>query len=433
MRVVGKIVVALVVLCLIGVGGLLALSWKSAIPKLDTPPKDFPRAQVNAGERLATAGNCVACHTAPTGKPYAGGLPIETTFGTIYTSNITPDPNAGIGSWNLDAFTRAMREGVSRGGQQLYPAFPYDHYTRLKDEDIAAIYAYLMTREPVPDHPPRTSLRFPYNMRALLAGWKLLYLDRHTFQPDQAKGDEWNRGAYLVEALAHCGSCHTPRNDLGGEIASAQFNGGNTGGWWAPPLNASSPALVPWTKDSLYDYLRTWTADHGGAIGPMGEVTASLQRLPDADVSAIAAYIADGMKGAKDRSADLKAIETRAFDAGGNASVQNGQRIYEGACAQCHESGGAVPFTTRSLAQHTILQGPDPANALNVILHGIAPPEGAAGAIMPAFGNVLDDNQTADLLAYLRKRFTNEPPWPDPTKAIADARGQEKPRSAVMR
>lgn len=433
MRVFGKIVLALVILCVIGVAALFALSWKSAYAKLDAPPKNLPRAQVEAGARLATAGNCTACHTRPDGKPYAGGLPIETSFGTIYSSNITPDPNAGIGAWSLESFTRAMREGVSRGGQQLYPAFPYDHYTHLKDADIAAIYAYLMTRDPVAEHPPRTALRFPYDIRMLLAGWKLLYLDKNRFEPDPAKGDEWNRGAYLVEALAHCGSCHTPRNGFGGEITSRHFDGGETGGWWAPPLNATSPALVAWTKDSLYDYLRSWNDAHGGAVGPMAEVSASLQRLPDADVHAIATYIVDTMKGAKDRSAELKDIEARGPNVGSDASLQNGQQIFAGACAQCHESGGTVPFTTSSLAQHTILQGPDPANALHVILGGIAPPEGAPGAIMPAFGNVLDDKQVTDLLAYLRKRFTNEQPWPDVARAIQDARGQEVPRSAAMR
>ena len=406
---------------------------RPALAQRDTSPQQFAPEQVDAGARLATAGNCAACHSRPDGRPYAGGLPISTSFGTIYATNITPDREAGIGGWTLQAFTRAMREGTASDGTQLYPAFPYDHYTKLTDDDVGALYAYLMTRDPAPDHPPQTKLRFPFSIRALTGGWKLLFLNSTRFKTDRGKGDEWNRGAYLVQALGHCGSCHTPRNALGAEESSNAFDGGVAGGWWAPPLNAKSPALIPWTAESLFNYLRSWDADHGGAAGPMAEVTASLQRLPESDVRAMAVYLADLMKGAQDRRDDLAAIGRRIVAVSDDDGSRDGQAIFRGACASCHDSGGAVPFTTRSLAQHSNLHGPDPGSVATVILNGIAPPEGAPGGIMPGFSAVLTDPQAAHLLAYLRRRYTNEPPWSDTKPAIQAARKQAEPRSLATR
>lgn len=423
----------ILVLALLTAGAVYAVGYRPALAERDASPLRFPPEQLQAGARLATAGNCAACHSRPDGTPYAGGLPITTSFGTIYATNITPDREAGIGAWTPEAFARALREGTARDGTNLYPAFPYDHYTKLTDADVGALYAYLMTRDPASDQPPRTELRFPFNVRALMGGWKLLFLDRARFETDPRKGDEWNRGAYLVQALGHCGSCHTPRNSLGAEERSRLFDGGIVAGWWAPPLNAKSPALIPWTAESLFNYLRSWDADHGGAVGPMAEVTSSLQRLPEADVRAIAMYLSDLMKDARDRRDDLAAIERRVLDIGGDDALRDGQAIFAGACASCHESGGTVPFTTRTLAQHSNLHGPDPSNVATVVLNGIMPPEGAPGGIMPGFAAVLTDAQVEHLLAYLRRRYTDEPTWPDPRPAIQAARRRTEPRSLATR
>jgi mono/diheme cytochrome c family protein len=233
----------------------VAVVWRPSIARETTTPS-FPPQQVTRGAALAAVGNCITCHTKSDGIPFAGGRPIETPFGTIYSVNVTPDHDTGIGGWSEAAFRRAMKDGVSRDGHHLYPAFPYDHMTRMSDDDIASVYAFMMTRRPVHAEAPSNDLPFPFNLRPLIAGWKLLFLDRDATQPDTAKGPEWNRGAYLVEGLAHCGACHTPRNALGAEKTDEPYAGGESDGWIAPALNAASPAAVPWDAARLYNYLR---------------------------------------------------------------------------------------------------------------------------------------------------------------------------------
>jgi len=253
----------------------------------------FNSGLVAKGAELAAIGNCADCHTAPGGKSYAGSRALPTPFGTIYTSNITPDSETRIGNWSEEAFRRALRDGVDRKGRHLYPAFPYDHFTHLTDDDIHALYAFIITRESVHSVPPTNKLSFPYNIRSLLAGWKLLFLQRGPRKDDGTNSAEWNRGLYLVESAAHCGACHTPRNFMGAEIKSRAFAGGVSEGWDAPALNSSSPAPRVWTADQLFTYLRTgWQAQHGGAAGPMASVSENLSAVPEADIRAIAAYIA---------------------------------------------------------------------------------------------------------------------------------------------
>ena len=189
-----------------GAAAALAVTWRPAIAAVDPPaPQTFDSALVKHGRELAALGNCSDCHTAQGGGSFAGGLPVPTPFGTIYSSNITPDPETGIGRWSEDAFRRAMRSGVDRDGQHLYPTFPYDHFTNVSDQDDAALYAFLMTRPPVHAPERKNELRFPLDQRFVIAGWKLLFLRHGTFEPDGIKSAEWNRGAYLVEGLAHCG------------------------------------------------------------------------------------------------------------------------------------------------------------------------------------------------------------------------------------
>jgi mono/diheme cytochrome c family protein len=239
-RIIASVVAGIVVA---GVAAGFAVAWRPAIAAIEPPaPQSFDAALVRRGRDLAAIGNCNDCHTVRGGKVFAGGLPVPTPFGTIFSSNITPDAETGIGRWPEAAFRRAMRSGVDRDGQHLYPTFPYDHFTNVSDEDDQALYAYLMTRQPVHAPARENQLSFPLDQRFVVAGWKLLFLRRGTYQPDSARSAEWNRGAYLVEGLAHCGACHTPRNLLGAERASAQFAGGDVDNWQAYAINGQSPS-----------------------------------------------------------------------------------------------------------------------------------------------------------------------------------------------
>jgi mono/diheme cytochrome c family protein len=277
-----------------GAVAAFAVIWRPAIPAIEPPsPQAFDAALVRHGRDLAAIGNCNDCHTLRGGRDFAGGFPVPTPFGTIYSSNITPDAETGIGRWPEEAFRRAMRSGVDREGRHLYPTFPYDHFTNVTDEDDRALYAYLMTREPVHAPARDNQLSFPLDQRFVVAGWKLLFLHRGTYQPDLTRSAEWNRGAYLVEGLAHCGACHTPCNALGAERAGAPFAGGEVDNWYAYPINAQSPSLVPWDADALFAYLRDgWQPDHGTARGPMAQVVSNLSDVPDSDIRAIATYMA---------------------------------------------------------------------------------------------------------------------------------------------
>src|SRR4051812_47258077 len=284
-------VIAIIVLAA-GVAAF-AVIWQPAIAAIDPPAlQSFDAALVKRGRALAATGNCSDCHTLRGGKAFAGGLPVPTPFGTIYSSNITPDPDTGIGRWPEEAFRRAMRSGVDRDGRHLYPTFPYDHFTNVTDEDDKALYAFLMTRQPVSAPARANQLSFPYDQRPMIAGWKLLFLRHGNWQPDSTKSAEWNRGGYLVEGLAHCGSCHTPRNGLGAEQGGKSFAGGDVENWHAYAINEQSPAPVPWTVDALAIYLRSGVhPDHGVARGPMAEVVSNLSSVPESDVHAIATYM----------------------------------------------------------------------------------------------------------------------------------------------
>ncbi|GEP02340.1 cytochrome c [Methylobacterium oxalidis] len=394
-------------------GAAFFLAWQPAIEPVSTPDRaSFQPDQIRKGAALASAGFCSTCHTTDETKPFAGGYPLKTPFGTIYGTNITPDRDTGIGTWSLAAFRRSMREGIDRAGSHLYPAFPYTHFTQLTDGDIEALYAYLMTRDAVRAEAPEPDLPFPYSIRPLLAGWNLLFLRVGPLPAGDSGDPVLERGRYLSEALSHCSACHAPRNALRAERAELHFAGGMAEGWWSPPLDRSSPAPVPWTRETLFNYLHSWDSAHGGAAGPMKPVVAGLGRLPEADVRAIARYVAATMGlPAPDRPAPAEK-PTDIAPARADEIHRRGAGIYRGACASCHESGGRVPFTVASLGQHTTLAGPLPDNVIRVILEGVHPPEGEVGAIMPGYAGVLDADQIADLLAYLRVRFTNAPAWP---------------------
>ncbi len=426
--------VAIVIICCIG---FLAYAWKPAIDPI-TPPAiaSFDPALVQAGAKLAAIGNCTACHTKPGGRSFAGGFAIPTPFGTIYSSNLTPDPETGIGSWSEAAFTRAMRDGVSRDGKHLYPAFPFDHFTVVSDEDDRALYAFLMTRQPVKLQPPANELPFPLNIRLVLAGWKALFFHAGAYQNVASESAEWNRGAYLVNGLGHCGACHTPRNMFGAEEGGSHFAGGVVDGWTAFALDAASPAPVPWTHDSLYTYLRQgWHPDHGVANGPMGEVTGNLGLLPDSDISAIATYIASTMgtptPEREQRAQEIRNLVSKHIDTTTTANVTpanadtpagRGAVIYQAACAVCHDGSRPQPFGGINFHLSTALNAQDPQNVINTVLYGLPAASGRQSAIMPGFAPTMNDEQLTDLLAYLRGNFAGKPAWSDVTKQIADTR-----------
>ena len=423
-----RIIAGAVAALLIG-GGVAAFAvvWRPAISAIEPPaPQSFDIALVKRGRDLAALGNCNDCHTIRGGKSFAGGLPVPTPFGTIYSSNITPDSDTGIGRWSEVAFRRAMRSGVDRAGRHLYPTFPYDHFTNVTDEDDQALYAYLMTRPAVHAPAPANRLSFPLDQRFVVAGWKLLFLRRGTYQPDSTQSAEWNRGAYLVEGLAHCGSCHTPRNALGAERASAQFAGGDVDNWDAYAINSRSPSPVPWDTAALFSYLRQgWHPDHGVARGPMAEVVSNLSSVDESDVHAIAVYMTsvfgpptqDHIRRGEEVLAKAKspAVQPSQTEAAGAS-------IYAAACATCHETGRPLPYGGVNLGLSTAISGPDPRNAANIILSGIRPVEGERSPIMPGFANSMTDDQVSALLNYLRSRFSNQPAWTGVEKTVEDAR-----------
>ena len=346
---------------------------------------------------------------------------------TIYSTNITPDLDTGIGSWSYPAFERAMREGIHRDGRQLYPAFPYPHFAKTTDADLQALYAYLMAQEPVRAQNREPALAFPFNWRPLMAGWNALFHRPDVFAPDPTKSAIWNRGAYLVEGLGHCGACHSPRNALGAEKANAYLAGGFAEGWEAQPLTSLSHAPIPWTADELFAYLRSGESKfHGVAAGPMAPVVKDLAALPDQDIRAMAVYLGsfnEAAPGKPDQEARATLLESLTRTRAAFASPV-GARLYEGACAVCHAVGGPPLFGSRpSLALNSNLHATVPDNLIQVILHGIASPVSSDLGYMPAFKDSMTDGQLAELVSYLRQQFAPEKPaWTGVQAAIGRIR-----------
>jgi len=377
-------------------------STEAPRPKVAAPRPDPDKAVLARGEALAALGNCRTCHTLPDGKSYAGGVPFKTAFGTVYSTNITPDVESGIGAWTEAEFIRAMREGVDREGHNLYPVFPYDHFTHVTDEDDRAIYAYLMSRTPVKARHPHNELVFPVNIRASMSVWKKLYFKPGPHQDDPARSRAYNRGAYLVDGLGHCGGCHTPRNAAGAEVPGRELDGGEAEGWHAYAINARSQAPTPWTEATLTAYLKHgWQADHGVSRGPMAPVTDELGGVPEEDLRAIATYLVTLMGS---RAADLA-------PAASEGASSEAATLYAGACAQCHDGTQPLPFGGIALPHSIGISGESPRDLFNVILYGLPAAEGEAAPMMPAFEGALDDRQLTQLAAWLRARFSRREPW----------------------
>jgi len=374
---------------------------------LAAAPGASAAADAERGRYLALAGNCGACHTRAGGEPFAGGLAFDTPFGTIYSSNITPDPKTGIGRWTAADLRRAMHEGIAADGSRLFPAFPYASFTKVTDADVDDIHAWLRTLKPVRYVPPDNSILF--SMRWALAAWNKLYLEPGRFVPDPKKPAEWNRGAYLVEGLGHCGACHTPRNAQMAEIRERALQGGVIPGavapgklrdWSAVNLTNAKHGLAAWTEADLVRYFRTGVSPRGSTLGPMHEVvTHSLRHLDEADLRAIAIY--------------LKSVAGPAYS-GATVSVEQarpGAATYAERCEECHgPSGRGGFFTGPALAGSAIVQGENPATLINAILYGstITREAGASNwEPMSAYADTLDDAEVAALANFLRGSWGN--------------------------
>lgn len=400
------------------------IMWRPALPERGGAPGSFDAAQVRRGANLARLGMCAACHTADVAKPFAGGLALATPFGTVYSTNITPDARTGIGAWTAEAFTRAMRQGVARDGRLLYPAFPYTHYTKLGQGDIDALYAFFMTR-PAIDAPARENrMRFPFGFRPLVGFWNLLYLDESPWQADDRQSAQWNRGAYVTHALAHCAACHTPRGVLGGPRLSRQFDGGEAEDWYAPALDAQSPSPLPWTREHLGEYLRTGIAPgHAVAGGPMQDVVVQLGQADPEDVEAIAAYIHGYLAQAPARALPAPGPLPAPAASEPDARMRLGHETYVMACARCHDAGRASSSGgALQLQQAVALYDPDPRSLIHIVREGITPPDGEPGRFMPGFATILNDEQLTALAAYLRRYGAKAEPWEDLEDSVKKTR-----------
>ncbi len=408
-------------------GCVAAAAWmlQPAIDAVSTPsPDEFEPSAIARGARVVAQGDCMVCHTAKGGEPYAGALALRTPFGTIYTTNITPDAATGIGGWSLAAFTRALRHGVARDGHLLYPAFPYIHYTRMSTADIGDAYAYLMTRTPVAAKAPGNDLIFPLGFRPLLAGWNLLYLRPGPESDDAKQSVEWNRGRYLFVGAGLCASCHSTLDLIGGERSPA-FSGGHIDGWDAPALTALLQAPKPWTREQLALYLRHgWSPDHGAAAGPMAPVTHSLSQVPAEDAEAMATYLMSL------QTPPARASVTAAAPAGAQAAeVLQGRVLFNGACASCH--GAAAPMMAAGgrppLGLSSAVASDSPDSLIQTMLNGVPWAHPQPSTFMPPFAASLNDAQIASIAAYLRADIGQRAAWPNLTNRVADIRKENQP------
>jgi mono/diheme cytochrome c family protein len=384
--------------------------------KADSPlatSGDQGNSLIERGRYLARAGNCVSCHTAAGGQAFAGGLAFETPFGKIYSTNITPDPQTGIGQWTEQQFARALREGVRPDGAHLYPAFPYTAYTKLSDEDVSALYAYLKIVKPANKQAPENDMSFPFNQRWALGIWKAMFFDEGRFQANDAQSPEWNRGAYLVEGLGHCSACHSPRNFMGAEKTSMAYTGGEyndkvpTGEvrqWSAPNLTNAPNGVGPWPAEEIAAYLKTGRNSFSETHGPMNEVIMnSTRHLSDADTTAIATY--------------LKSLPANEGELGKAASAEvmkSGQSLYNLHCGTCHQPTGLGAISGDAgarLVSNPMVQASNPASLINVILYGphlAKLPGPKRWKDMPTnFGDKLADEEIAAIASYLRNSWGN--------------------------
>ena len=427
----------LVVVGVIGFGGLylIATRYGALAPIQPIEVVTLDPELVEKGELLAAVGDCAVCHTREDGEPYAGGLALPTPFGTIYSTNITPDPKTGIGTWSGEAFLRAMHQGIDQEGNHLYPAFPYDHFSLVTEEDVAAIYAFLMSQQATEYTPPPNEMPFPFSFRPVLEGWKILFHRPEVYKADPNHDEEWNRGAYLVAGLGHCGACHTPRNAFGASEPSKTFGGASAEGWYVPPIGAASHSPIGWTQNAYLNYLFDgWDEHHGIAAGPMGPVIDALFEADEDDVFAMATYLASLEEPPTDTEIDEAATRIAALDwaeterpGGANAptdtALLRGEQKFFDTCVKCHKAIIAESQPA-SLGLSAVVNATVPDNLVHVIVHGIVPPEASPQRKMEPQGQALTDAELVDVVNFVRWRFTDLPDWTGIEAALEHSRAE---------
>jgi mono/diheme cytochrome c family protein len=413
----GALLVVVVMLLLLGVA-VVALNLRDESP-VDTGAFSATPQQIERGAYLARTGNCVACHTARGGAPYAGGRAIDTPFGTVYASNLTPDAS-GIGSWTAGHFWRAMHNGRSKDGRLLYPAFPYPNYTHITREDSDAIFAFLHSQPPAAQPNKPHVLRFPFDSQAALAVWRAMFFAPEVYVPDAAKPADWNRGAYLARGLGHCNACHASRNIFGATSENLELSGGliPMQQWYAPSLSAESEAGVAhWETQQVVNLLKHGVSQRGSVMGPMAEVTfRSMQYWSDDDLRAIAAFLR-ALPQARAEPTGPSLLDRVAMalrlkrDVVDKEQLVRGQKIYDKQCAQCHgEKGEGVAGAYPPLAGNRAVTMDPPANLIRVLLSGGYPPSTAGNPRpygMPPFAHVLNDDEIAAIVSYVRTAWGN--------------------------
>ncbi|MGI4812920.1 MAG: c-type cytochrome [Janthinobacterium lividum] len=379
----------------------------TAMAASNTPNADL----IKRGEYLARAADCMACHTVRGGKFLAGGYALPTPFGTLFTPNLTPDDETGLGKWTSDDFYRAMHTGRAKDGSLLYPAFPFTSYTKMTRPDTDAIFAYLRSVPPVHQENRPNELRFPFNNRNLLIGWRTLFFREGEFQPDATKSAEWNRGAYLVEGPGHCAMCHTSINPLGGANSGAAFAGGliPLQNWYAPSLTSDKEAgLGSWNTQDIVDLLKTGVSSRGAVFGPMAEVVHnSLQYLSDSDVRAMAVFL---QTLPRKEAPEILQLETS--EKFGQALLGQGKKVYADNCAKCHGIDGAgQPPAFPPLATNQSIQMPSAVNPIRMVLNGGYPPATKGNPEphgMPPFAQALSNQEIAAVVTYVRQTWGNK-------------------------
>ena len=375
------------------------------------PGKSTQASQVERGKYLAQAGDCIACHTVP-GKPiFSGNRALPTPFGTLYAPNITPDAKTGIGKWTAAEFYNMMHTGRSRDGSLLYPAMPFASYTKVTREDSDAIFAYLKSVPAIEQQNRPHELRFPYNNRALLIGWRTLYFQEGEYQPDRSKSAEWNRGAYLVQGLGHCAMCHTPINALGGSSEAKAFQGGliPMQHWYAPSLTSNREAgLGDWDVKDIMDLLQVGVSRRGVVYGPMAEVTYnSLQYLSDDDARAMAVYL----KSLPDKETSVPEPNRLPNTPESVQVFSEGRRVYEAKCSVCHGADGkGFPPHYPPLANNQSIEMESAVNPIRMVLNGAYPPGTRKNPMpygMPPFAQELSDVEVAAVVTYIRTAWGN--------------------------
>jgi mono/diheme cytochrome c family protein len=382
--------------------------YRSANPT-GVPPALAQASQVERGAYLARAADCLACHTTQGGKPYAGGLGFKLPFGTLYSTNITPDKETGIGNYSDEDFLNALHRGIREDGARLYPAMPFTSYTYMTDADALAIKAYLFSLPPVHAADPENTLSFPFNQRWAMSLWSAVFNPDTRFEPDTSKSPEWNRGAYLAEALAHCGECHTPRNLAFALNNRQKFAGAVTAGWRAFNISSDKTTGVgSWRDEDLIAYLSIGHADrHGTASGPMGEaVDHSFGQLAPEDIRAVVAYLRTVPASASPDLPATLAPPAPASHRDGGTPDPRGKMVFEGACVSCHGWSGESPVSPfATLTGAWAVNDPSATNVAQIVISGTRRHVPADAISMPAFGNAYSDDEIAAVANYVTARF----------------------------